>query len=69
MSIIDPKQALTGSVRDFQELHGTDLMARVGHFYEWQDLQVDCGRTRNRLKGRLCPFARLLTTAVLYSRD
>ncbi|HEY8706731.1 MAG TPA: aminotransferase class I/II-fold pyridoxal phosphate-dependent enzyme, partial [Burkholderiaceae bacterium] len=43
MSTIDPKQALTGSVRDFQELHGTDLMARVGSFYEWQELRRNRG--------------------------
>lgn len=39
MSTTDPKQALTGSVRDFQAPHGTDLMARVGSFYEWQELR------------------------------
>lgn len=39
MLTIDPKQALTGSVRDFHELHGADLMARVGSFYEWQELR------------------------------
>ncbi len=39
MSTIDPVQALTGSMRDFRELQGTDLMARVGCFYEWQELR------------------------------
>lgn len=38
-SSIDPVQTLTGSVRDFRELQGTDLMARVGPFYEWQELR------------------------------
>jgi glycine C-acetyltransferase len=38
-ALIDPAPALTGSVRDFRELQGTDLMARVGPFYEWQDLR------------------------------
>ena len=38
-SSIDPVQALTGSVRDFRDLQGTDLMARVGPFYEWQELR------------------------------
>ena len=37
MSKIDPVQALTGSMRDFRELEGTDLMARVSPFYEWQE--------------------------------
>ena len=36
---IDPVQALTGSMRDFRELQGTDLMARVGPFYQWQELR------------------------------
>jgi 7-keto-8-aminopelargonate synthetase-like enzyme len=39
MSTVDPVQALTGSVRDFRELQGTDLMARVSPFYEWQQLR------------------------------
>ncbi len=37
MSKIDPVQALTGSMRDFRELEGTDLMARVRPFYDWQE--------------------------------
>lgn len=37
MSKIDPVQALTGSMRDFRELAGTDLMARVSPFYDWQE--------------------------------
>ncbi len=43
MSKLDPVAALTGSVRDFRELQGTDLMARVGSFYEWQDLRRQSG--------------------------
>jgi glycine C-acetyltransferase len=39
ISAIDPVRALTGSVRDFLELQGSDLMARVGSFFEWQDLR------------------------------
>ena len=39
MSTIDPAPALAGSVRDFTQLQGTDLMARVDPFYEWQDLR------------------------------
>jgi glycine C-acetyltransferase len=40
---VDPVQALTGSMRDFRELHGTDLIARVGGFYEWQELRRQHG--------------------------
>ena len=36
MSTNDLAQALTGSVRDFREPQGKDLMARVAPFYEWQ---------------------------------
>jgi glycine C-acetyltransferase len=32
-------QALAGSVRDFREPQGKDLMARVGAFHEWQELR------------------------------
>jgi len=39
----DPIQALTGSMRDFRELHGKDLIGRVSHFYEWQDLRRSRG--------------------------
>lgn len=38
-STVDPVQALTGSVRDFRDLQGSDLMARVGAFYEWQEVR------------------------------
>ena len=36
-------QALTGSMRDFRDLHGKDLIARVGNFYEWQRLRRSQG--------------------------
>ena len=39
----DPVAALTGSMRDFRELHGKDLIARVGGFYEWQNLRRQHG--------------------------
>jgi 7-keto-8-aminopelargonate synthetase-like enzyme len=35
----DPVDALTGSMRDFRNLKGADLMARVESFYRWQDLR------------------------------
>lgn len=34
-----PAEALTGSMRDFRELHGTDLLARVEAFYQWQEVR------------------------------
>ncbi|MDA1098151.1 MAG: aminotransferase class I/II-fold pyridoxal phosphate-dependent enzyme [Proteobacteria bacterium] len=34
-----PIEALTGSVRDFQELRGSDLIGRVQPFFDWQDLR------------------------------
>jgi glycine C-acetyltransferase len=33
---LEADEALIGSMRDFRELHGRDLMARVGGFYDWQ---------------------------------
>ncbi len=33
---LDPVKALTGSMRDFRDLHGKDLIGRVNGFYEWQ---------------------------------
>jgi len=39
----DPVAALTGSMRDFRELHGKGLLARVGGFYEWQNLRRQHG--------------------------
>jgi glycine C-acetyltransferase len=35
----DPMEGLTGSMRDFREPRGTNLIARVGGFYHWQDLR------------------------------
>jgi 7-keto-8-aminopelargonate synthetase-like enzyme len=40
---LDPVAALTGSMRDFRELQGKDLIARVGAFYEWQNLRRSHG--------------------------
>jgi glycine C-acetyltransferase len=34
--VVDPVEALTGSMRDFRDLHGKDLIGRVGGFYKWQ---------------------------------
>ena len=34
-----PVEALTGSLRDYRELQGTDLLGRVEHFFRWQDLR------------------------------
>jgi CheY-like chemotaxis protein len=39
----DSALALTGSMRDFRELRGKDLIARVGNFYEWQRLRRNQG--------------------------
>jgi 7-keto-8-aminopelargonate synthetase-like enzyme/DNA-binding response OmpR family regulator len=39
----DSVLALTGSMRDFRELRGKDLIARVGNFYEWQGLRRSQG--------------------------
>src|SRR5579871_5079751 len=38
-SELDPIEALTGSMRDFRELRGTDLLQRVEGFYRWQELR------------------------------
>lgn len=56
MSTVDLAQALTGSVRDFRELPGRDLMARVGPFYEWQEL---------RRKRNLWPYSKSTQKAPL----
>jgi len=48
MSTSEFAQALTGSVRDFREIQGKDLMARVETFYEWQEL---------RRKNNLWPYS------------
>src|SRR5690349_11432683 len=34
-----PLEALSGSMRDFRELKGTDIIRRVEPFYNWQDLR------------------------------
>jgi glycine C-acetyltransferase len=39
----DPVDALTGSMRDFRELRGQNLLERVGAFYEWQALRRSRG--------------------------
>ncbi len=56
MSTNETVQALTGSMRDFRELQGTNLMARVGPFYEWQEV---------RRKGRLWPYSKSTQKAPL----
>ena len=42
-AVSDPIEALTGSMRDFRDLHGRDLMTRVEHFHRWQDLRRQHG--------------------------
>jgi len=39
----DLARALTGSMRDFRELQGKDLIARVGEFYNWQQARRERG--------------------------
>ena len=39
----DPVKALTGSMRDFRDLHGKDLIGRVNGFYEWQQARRQHG--------------------------
>jgi 7-keto-8-aminopelargonate synthetase-like enzyme len=34
-----PVEALTGSLRDYRDLRGSDLLGRVEQFYRWQDLR------------------------------
>lgn len=41
--VVDPVEALTGSMRDFRKLRGANIMARVEQFYRWQDLRRSCG--------------------------
>ena len=38
-----PVSTLTGSLREYRDLHGKDLLARVEPFYEWQDLRRQHG--------------------------
>src|SRR5689334_24066465 len=39
----DPEQALTGSMRDFRELAGPDLLSRVEPFFRWQETRRENG--------------------------
>src|ERR1700691_4532442 len=41
--VVDPVEALTGSMRDFRDLHGKDLISRVGGFYQWQQVRRQRG--------------------------
>jgi glycine C-acetyltransferase len=50
-----PEAALKGSMRDFRVPQGSDLLERIGSFYEWQD-----GRRRSGL----WPFSRATETGV-----
>ena len=36
---VAPTEALTGSLRDYREPHGPDLLGRVDRFFRWQDLR------------------------------
>jgi glycine C-acetyltransferase len=36
---VAPIEALTGSLRDYREPHGSDLLGRVDRFFRWQDLR------------------------------
>lgn len=56
MSKIYPLQSLTGSLRDFRELQGVNLMARVRPFYDWQEL---------RRQNNLWPYSKSTSTAPL----
>ncbi len=49
-----PEAALKGSLRDFRAPEGTDLIARVGGFFKWQDLRRQHG---------VWPYARSTTSA------
>lgn len=49
-----PEQALSGSLRDYRVLPGTDLVGRVDPFYAWQDL---------RRQFDLWPYAKSTATA------
>lgn len=44
-----PVEALTGSLRDYRDLHGPDLLGRVEAFFRWQDL---------RRQNHLWPYSR-----------
>ena len=49
-----PEQALAGSLRDYRVLPGTDLVARVEPFYQWQNV---------RRQFDLWPYAKSTATA------
>ena len=49
-----PKEALTGSLREYRVLPGTDLVGRVEPFFAWQDL---------RRQFNLWPYAKSTATA------
>lgn len=58
-----PVEALTGSLRDYRDLQGADLLDRVEHFFRWQDL---------RRRHHLWPYSRSTEdapTAVCAARD
>ena len=38
-----PVRTLTGSLREYRDLHGKNLLTRVEPFYEWQDLRRQHG--------------------------
>ena len=49
-----PPEALTGSLRDFREIKGANLLGRVDPFFEWQNL---------RRRNELWPYSRSTSTA------
>jgi glycine C-acetyltransferase len=38
-----PVEALSGSLRDYRDMRGSDLLGRVEHFFRWQDLRRQHG--------------------------
>jgi glycine C-acetyltransferase len=36
---VTPAEALTGSLRDYRDPRGADLLGRIEHFFRWQDLR------------------------------
>ena len=50
-----PPEALTGSLRDFREIKGANLLGRVDPFFEWQNL---------RRRNALWPYSRSTATAL-----
>lgn len=49
-----PPEALTGSLRDFREIKGANILGRVDPFFEWQNL---------RRRNALWPYSRSTSTA------